>query len=156
MSCLVKLYHWNPAYKNDSGLYIIYIYMIWTYINDILPLWAHGSMHFQNHEHHLGSIRAPTCQCSLSVTNISAEGGRLVKGWVLVNWAVKISNVSSLFKRQNGSCTEATTKTQEGCHDVCRSEIIHYCMLSLQEKYFPFFLITIWNDLAVRGTNYFT
>lgn len=133
MSCLVKLCHSNSAYKNDL------LYNIWHgHVLMTLPLWACGSMHFQNYEHHLGSIRAPTCQCSSSVTNISAEGGRLVKGWVPVNWAVKISDVSGLFKRQNGSRAEATTKTQEGCHDVRRWEIIHYCMLSLQENIFNF------------------
>lgn len=110
--------------------------LAWT---SIQPLWACGSTHLQTHEHHLGTIRAPTCQRSLSVTSIAAEGGRLAKGWVLVNWAVKISDVSGLFKRQNGSRAEATSKTQEGCHDARRWGVSHYSMLSHQENIFRFF-----------------
>lgn len=119
-------------------------------------LWACGSMHFQNQEHHLhhqGTNMSVFLVCH-HLQYIATEGGRLVRGWVLVNWAVKISNVSGLFKRQNGSRAEATAKTQEECRDVRRCEIIHYCMLSYQENVFKCVFITIWNNLAVMGTNY--
>ena len=49
--------------------------LAWTSVH---PVWASDSMHFfffffsfQHHEHHLGAIRAPTCQCSLSVTKVA-------------------------------------------------------------------------------------
>lgn len=43
---------------------------------------------------HLGTISAPSCQSSVSVTSTAADGGRLVKGWDLVNRAVKFNNIS--------------------------------------------------------------
>ena len=48
--------------------------------------------------HHLGAISTPSRPCSLSVTSTAADGGRLVKGWALVNRAVKFNNISALFK----------------------------------------------------------
>lgn len=49
-------------------------------------------------QHHLGAISTLLRPCSLSVTSTAADGGRLVKGWALVNRAVKFNNISALFK----------------------------------------------------------
>lgn len=57
----------------------------------------HGSM-MDVWQHHLGAISSPSRPCSLSVTSPAADGGRLVKGWALVNRAVKCNNISALFK----------------------------------------------------------
>lgn len=85
-------------------------------------------MRFQTHEHHLGTIGAPTRQCSVSVTSIAAEGGRRARGWVLVKRAVKISDIFASLKRQNGSHSEATTRAQEGRHQLsCEKRLITAC-----------------------------
>lgn len=70
---------------------------------------------------------------------------------LLANWAVKISNISGLKKRQNGSRAAATAQTQESCRVVW-----------LRDCYWKFHVITetfphIWINLAVMmAANYFT
>lgn len=46
----------------------------------------------------------------------------------------KLATFLVCLKRQNGSHAEATTKTQEGCHDVLRNDSLLYVIAS--RKYF--------------------
>lgn len=134
-----------------------------------LGMWQHAFFFFscfffsfQHHEHHLGAIRAPTCQCSLSVTKVA---DLLRVGFFSWSELSKLATFLVCLKKSRSSA-EATTKDPRGTpRRFVAWEIIHYCMLSRWENVFRFFffvlfffflLITNWNDLAVMGTNYFT
>lgn len=98
-----------------------------------------------------GATWAPSAphraRAPLSVTSTAADGGRLVKGWALVNWAVKFNNISALFKTAKGfTCWSNSSSSRAPQNDT----------YTFPPSFSFFFLLQCQLTWRFWETNYFT